>query len=165
MADDFVDLVLGHGSQLSIWQMAARTLIIFLLALVMIRISGRRSLGQRSSFDVCMAVLLGAVLSRAVVGASPFLPTVGAGFALVILHRAIAWLSIRSPAFDRFVSGSERVLVEDGMFDAAEMRKALVSQRDLKEAMRKRFGADAPGHPLRAVLERDGAITLSKMRS
>jgi uncharacterized membrane protein YcaP (DUF421 family) len=157
-----IDFVFGSGSDLDIVQMAARAIVIFILALAMIRLSGRRSFGQHSPFDACMTVLLGAVLSRAVVGASPFFATVAAGLAVVVMHRAIAWISLRWPAFDRLISGSERVLIKDGVRDAESMRKALISERDLAEAMRKKFGADTKGQPAHAVLERDGTVTLAK---
>ena len=55
----------------------------------MIRIAGRRSFGQKTPFDACTTVLLRAILSRAVVGASPFWSAVGATMALVVMHRAV----------------------------------------------------------------------------
>jgi len=63
-------------------QMAARAVVVFFVALVLIRISGRRSFGQHSLFDACATVLIGATLARAVVGASPFLATVCAALRL-----------------------------------------------------------------------------------
>ncbi|MDP9044493.1 MAG: DUF421 domain-containing protein [Pseudomonadota bacterium] len=175
-----IDSLFGSGEALTPIQMVLRALTVFVLALMMIRVAGRRGFGQHNSFDACMSVLLGAVLSRAVVGASPFGATMCAGLAIVALHRGVAWLSIRWPAFDRLVSGSERVLVEDGRVDPREMRRALMGVRDLDEAMRKHFGAKAgagldgartgpdpdgalvSAELLRAVLERDGTVTLAR---
>jgi uncharacterized membrane protein YcaP (DUF421 family) len=67
----------GEGTDLGPLQMALRALAVFVLALAMIRTAGRRSIGQHRPFDACTTVLLGAVLSRAVVGASPFRATSG----------------------------------------------------------------------------------------
>lgn len=140
--------------------MAARAVIVFLAALLLIRVSGRRSFGQHSAFDICITVLLGAVLSRAVVGASPFLATLGSAAVLVAMHRLIAWCGVRSSPFERLVSGTERVLVDGGAKDEAAMRAALISERDLRQAMRKRFGDEDIGRLERAVLERDGEVSL-----
>lgn len=84
---DFIDVLFGNGDQLSALQMALRAAVASVLTLAMIRVAGRRSLGQQRPFDACISVLLGLVLSRAVVGASPFWPTMAAGAALVLLHR------------------------------------------------------------------------------
>jgi uncharacterized membrane protein YcaP (DUF421 family) len=157
---DLMRTVFGTGTELEPLQMAARAVVVFIFVLALIRLSGRRSFGQRSPFDACTTVLLGAVLSRAVVGASPFVATLAAGVAIVLMHRAIAWFSIRWSSFERLVSGSERVLVDHGVKNAGAMRKALISDRDLAEAARKRFGADSPDKIDRAVLERDGEVSL-----
>lgn len=135
------------------------------LALAMIRISGRRSFGQRRPFDACATVLLGAVLSRAVVGASPFWPTMAAGAVIVLLHRfvAMAMASLRWPRFEPLVSGDKRELVRDGRCDLDEMQKALITERDLDEAIRKK-GGDERRPVRRAVLERDGVVTVDLAR-
>src|SRR5262252_4067159 len=90
-----VDTLFGSGSELNTLQMGLRAVAVFVLALAMIRVAGRSSFGQHRPFDACTTVLLGAVLSRAVVGASPFWATMVAGAAIVALHRAVALASLR----------------------------------------------------------------------
>jgi hypothetical protein len=75
---DALIAVFGSGQDLDSLQMAARAAVAFIGALVCIRISGRRSFGQRSPFDYVVAILLGATLSRVIVGASPAIPTMAA---------------------------------------------------------------------------------------
>jgi uncharacterized membrane protein YcaP (DUF421 family) len=99
----------GEGHDLDALQMTLRAIVIFLVALALIRISGRRSFGNRSPFDYVIAILLDATLSRAIVGASPFLATIAASLAMVVLHRALAWACIRPPYLERWVVGVERV--------------------------------------------------------
>ena len=112
--NDILTQLFGSSSDLNVLQMVLRGVLVFALTLLMYRISGRRSLGQHSLFDVCVTVLLGAILSRAVVGASPLLPTIATGFALVLFHRAIAHVSARSESFSTLVNGRPRTLVQDG---------------------------------------------------
>jgi uncharacterized membrane protein YcaP (DUF421 family) len=149
----------GEGTDLGPLQMALRALAVFVLALAMIRTAGRRSIGQHRPFDACTTVLLGAVLSRAVVGASPFRATMAAGLTIVVLHRLVGMASVRWPWFESLVSGDKRVLVRDGRRDESEMRKALITPRDMDEAVRKRSGDEAVPVDA-AVLERDGEITV-----
>ena len=157
--DDWRLTLFGQGEQLDALQMTLRAVAVFVLTLLMIRVAGRRSLGQHRAFDACTTVLLGSVLSRAVVGASPFWATMAAGAAIVVLHRLIAMASVRWAWFEALVSGDKRELVRDGRCDATEMREALVTRRDLDEAVRKKTGDESM--PIaRAVLERDGRITV-----
>lgn len=163
--NDLLSMLFGEGAELTVWQMAARALAIFLIALALIRISGRRSFGQRSPFDACTTVLLGAILSRAVVGASPFFSVVAAATTLVVMHRLIALANLRWPAFERIVNGTERELVHHGRRDPQAMRAALISEKDLEEAVRKKLGNAQLGEIERAVLERDGEITVVKIQN
>ncbi len=156
---DFVETFFGSNGDLNAIQMSLRAAAVFVLTLSMIRVSGRRSFGQHRPFDACTTVLLGAVLSRAVVGASPFWATMGAGATIVLLHRLIAMASLRWPRFETLISGDKRELVAAKARNAQEMRRGLVTERDLDEAVRKKTGDEVS--PIdRAVLERDGTITV-----
>jgi len=157
---DALLVLFGEGSDLTIWQMADRAAIVFFITLALIRASGRRSFGQHSPFDSCTTVLLGAILSRAVVGASPFFATLAAAAALVLLHRAVALASVRWPWFEQLVNGHERELVRQGVADADAMRRALITHHDLQQAVRQKTGHDDIGRIERAVLERDGQLTV-----
>lgn len=150
----------GEGKDLSILQMGARAAATFLAALVLIRISGRRSFGQRSPFDYVVAILLGATLSRAIVGASPALPTFVASLVIVMMHRALAWACVRFQTFELLVGGVERQLYRDGSFDRHQMLAALVSRTDVLEALRQKLGAETLDEVHRAILERNGEISI-----
>jgi uncharacterized membrane protein YcaP (DUF421 family) len=152
----------GSGTDLNAVQMSVRAVVVFALVLFMFRISGRRSLSQHSPFDACITVLLGAILSRCVVGASPFLPTIASGAALVLLHRAVAMLSVRFRRFDVLVNGSPRTLLLNGKPDPVAMRKGLVSEADLMQAVREHGSLEALDQIRRIELERDGTITVNR---
>jgi uncharacterized membrane protein YcaP (DUF421 family) len=153
-------LVFGSGRNLNWEQMGARAFVIFFIALILIRISGRRSFGQRSPFDYSIALLLGAVLSRVVVAASAFGPTVFACLVLVLLHRLIAWLGTRYPWIERLVEGHERELYRDARMNRRQLRKALITERDLLEAVRQQTGGEGLEGVKALILERSGEISV-----
>lgn len=157
---NWMTTIFGDDASLNAAQMAARAAAIFCICLLLIRISGRRSFGQHSPFDAATTVLLGAVLSRGVVGASPFWATVAAAMVLVIMHRAVGWLSVRSDRFDIWINGKERSLVIDGQKLDREVAKALITDRDLAEAIRKKIGEFDLARVRNATLERDGQISI-----
>src|ERR1700749_2780321 len=99
--------IFGEGEHLNALQMSSRGIVMFLIMLILIRISGRRSFGVRTPLDNIIAVSLGAIMSRAVVGASPFGSVVVCCFVVVLLHRITGMLIARSKAFARVVEGEK----------------------------------------------------------
>lgn len=157
---DTLAAVFGTGTDLDSLQMAARAVAVFVGALVCIRISGRRSFGQRSPFDYVVAILLGATLSRVIVGASPTIPTLVASLVIVLLHRVLAWSCLHSPALEQLVGGVERELYRDGRFDEKQMAAALITRTDVVETARQQLGTDDLSAVRVATLERNGEISL-----
>lgn len=78
----------------------------------------------------------------------------------MFLHRAVALLSIRWRWFEDLVTGREIDLVHHGQIDRVAMRHALVTGRNLQEAVRQTLGDKAIADVQRAVLERDGKLTI-----
>jgi uncharacterized membrane protein YcaP (DUF421 family) len=157
---DAVFTIFGEGKDLNALQAAMRAIVVFVCALLLIRISGRRSFGQRSPFDYVVAILLGAIMSRVVVGASPVIPTLAASLVIVLAHRALAWACVRSRPLERLVVGAERKLYSGGHFDDEQMSAALVSQTDIFQTVREKLGAADLSGVHAAILECNGEISL-----
>ncbi|GAB4040927.1 DUF421 domain-containing protein [Spirosoma gilvum] len=159
MTELFGDL-LHKDDQLTDGQMICRAVVAFLLTVALVRLAGRRSFGMRSPFDTVISLLLGATLSRGIVGASSFTGVLGACLALVILHRLLAYLCIHSPVLSRLVSGRNKVLYENGHFNHSNMEAMLVSEQDLQEAVRL-IGQKSTIDEVKAILiERNGQISV-----
>jgi hypothetical protein len=60
-------VLFGEGHDLDALQMGMRSIVVFVIAVVLIRVSGRRSFGQRSTFDSVVVILLGATLVSSLV--------------------------------------------------------------------------------------------------
>ena len=151
--------IFGKGKDLSVWQMSCRSIGVFLIALVLIRISGRRSFGLHTPLDNIIAVTLGATLSRTIVGASPFIPVIGACFVIVLFHRLLGWIISRSGRFARIIEGDKILLFENGEFIGANIRKALVCREDIMQGVRKSALTDDMAKIDRIYMERNGDIS------
>ncbi|TDN57746.1 YetF domain-containing protein [Paraburkholderia sp. BL10I2N1] len=157
---DMLVTLFGEGKELNSMQMAARATVVFFGALILIRISGRRSFGHRSPFDYVVAILLGATLSRVIVGASPAIPTFVASLVIVLIHRALAWACVRSRPLESLVAGVEREVYRDGHFDDDQMYAALITRADVFETARQVLSSLDLENVQAAILERNGEVSL-----
>ncbi|QEC74739.1 DUF421 domain-containing protein [Mucilaginibacter ginsenosidivorax] len=155
-------LFFGEGKDLNALQMSDRGVVMFLIALLLIRISGRRSFGVRTPLDNIITISLGAVMSRAIVGASDFVPVVVCCFVIVLLHRLFGWLIAHSKAFGRFIEGDKMVLFEKGHFNHEHMEDALVCEEDIMQGVRKSAMTEEMDQIDKVYMERNGEISSIK---
>jgi uncharacterized membrane protein YcaP (DUF421 family) len=154
--------IFGQGKDLSALQMTCRGIVVFVIAFMLIRISGRRSFGVRTPLDNIIIITLGATLSRAIVGASAFVPVVITCFAIVLMHRGFGWLISRSNRFARFVEGDKILLYSDGKFNEAHLRRALLCKEDIMQGVRKSALTDDMTKIDRCYIERSGEVSAVK---
>ncbi|MCQ9634279.1 DUF421 domain-containing protein [Chryseobacterium sp. WG14] len=150
----------GNGTSLNTLQMACRGVTVFVLALILIRISGRRSFGIGSPLDNIIVMLLGAILSRAVVGASPFIPVTITCTAIVLLHRFFSWYKGKSSRFIHLVEGDKIMVFQDGKFIQANMERAQLHKEDIMQELRKRAMTDDLNQVKVIYIERNGEISI-----
>ena len=152
----------GHPTDLNLFQMSLRCLVIFAIGLVIVRVGDRRSLSEKTAFDAIFIVLLGSMLSRAINGPAPFLLTIAASFVLMFIHRACAWGAQRSHAFGKLIKGRDIVILRDGKVDWGELRRNLVSKHDFEEDLRLEAKTEDVNDIRIARLERSGDISFIK---
>ena len=157
--------LLGLGmepKQLTFLQISIRGVLVFAVTLVMVRISSKRSLAEKTAFDATLLVIIASVLARAINGSAPFLPTLGTGFVLVLLHRFLALMAYYSHGFGILIKGKAAVLVENGGLQRRNMSINHISEHDLEEDMRLDAGTEDLSKIKVARLERSGDISFIK---
>lgn len=83
---DFLSRAFGldvEVQDLDVMQMVLRACMAFFFTLLVIKGGKRRFMSKAAAFDVVMAIILGSVISRAVNGSAPVLPTLAASVALM----------------------------------------------------------------------------------
>src|ERR1700760_784210 len=114
---NIIHTLFGEGKDLDSLQMVCRAIVRFFGTLVLIRIAGIRTFGKKTAFDNVVAIMLGSIFSRVVVGASPFIPTTLACLAFVLVHRFLAWLSLHSDWVGGWIKGEPLTLYANGQFN------------------------------------------------
>src|SRR5687767_7518371 len=154
----------GEGENLNALQMCDRAFVMFFVTLILIRITGMRAFGAKSAFDAIIVIMLGALLSRAVVGVSPFFPTIAAGLVLSLVHRILGMISVNNPFLSHLIKGKEVTLYKDGVINQKHLSKCSVSKGDLMEAVRLHANVASLDEVEEAYMERSGQISVVKKK-
>lgn len=157
--------VFGSGTDLTVLQMSLRAFMVFIIGLGLIKLSGKRSLGMHMPLDTIITILLGAILARAVSGASPFIPTIAACIVMVLLHRFFSWLSLYSESIGFLVKGKHQILFDKGHLYKENMKNSLLSEKDLEEGIRLNSNLENIQDAQTVYLERNGKISIVKKKS
>ena len=142
------------------WQFVLRAAIVYLLLLVLIRLSGKRTVGEFTAFDLIVVILLGESMQSALIpdDHSVLGPAIVAA-TLLLLNWLVGFASSRSKRVDVLVEGEPVILVRNGRIDQKTLRSQNVPRSDLMEAIR-RAQLDGVAAVARATLETDGEITI-----
>ena len=154
--------MIGGGEDLTISQMCARAVLVFFFTLFLIRIAGKRSFGMRMPLDNVLTILLGAILSRAIMGASPFLPTLCAALTLTVIYRFVAGLGYYSKWIDRLVKGKSQILYQNQKMIKKNMKSSMITEHDLIEGLRINSNIDSLDEIEKIYEERNGEISVIK---
>jgi uncharacterized membrane protein YcaP (DUF421 family) len=142
------------------WDIAMRTVVIYLAILVGLRLSGKREIGQMTVFDLVVLLLIANAVQNAMVGPDTSLAGgLLAAAVLLVLNAVVARLRLRWPRLRRLVEGSPTLLVLRGQAIAEHLRREGLDQETLEAALREHGVADMSDVEM-AVLEIDGSISV-----
>ncbi len=139
---------------------AIRTSVVYLALLIGIRLTGTRQLGQMSTFDLVLLLIIANAVQNAMVGPDTSLAggLVAAGV-LLVWHAVIQRVRLRSRQVNRLLAGEGIMLIHRGQVLVAHCRRAGITEDDLLQALREHGVASV--HDVRlAVLEPDGSISV-----
>jgi uncharacterized membrane protein YcaP (DUF421 family) len=148
--------------ELTFLQISLRGIIVFVATLVMVRLSSKRSLAEKTAFDAVLIVIIASMLARAINGSAAFWPTLGTGFVLVVLHRLLGAAAYYSHGFGILIKGKAVVLVKNGKLQRKNMSLNHICEHDLEEDMRLDAATEDLSKIKVARIERSGDISFIK---
>ena len=144
------------------WVFVLRATAIYVLVMVLVRMSGKRAVGQFTPFDLVLLILIGNAVQNGINGCDNSLTgAVIMATTLIALNYAVAFTTSRSRRAERLVEGVPVVLARDGRLFDAVLRHELVSRDDFREALRMN-GIDEIDAVELALLETNGSISVVK---
>ena len=147
---------------LPVWEKVLRAATVYVFLLLAMRLSGKRQLGQMSSFDIVVLLMLSNIVQNAMIGNDNSVVggLIGAT-TILVLNYGMARLTVSGKRASRFLEGGPTVLVHNGHVIAANLKRELLSHEELVAALR-RQGILSIDEVHIAVLEETGAITATR---
>jgi uncharacterized membrane protein YcaP (DUF421 family) len=138
-----------------------RGIAIYLFLMLVFRLTGKRSLGQVTTFDFVLLLIISETTQQALIGdnfsvTNAFLSIL----TLVVLDIGMSLLKQGVPTIDNWLEGVPLVVVEEGKPLKDRMKKVQVDESDILSAARELQGLERMEQIKYAVLERNGAITI-----
>lgn len=137
-----------------------RTLLLYLLVLVVMRVMGKRQIGELQPFELVITIIIADLVTVPMQDKGlSLLNGVIPVFTLLIAQITISFLSLKSQRFRRFICGKSNFLIKEGQIDYAELKKNLYSLEDLTEQLRGKgyFNLEDVEY---AILETDGSLSV-----
>lgn len=141
-------------------EIVVRVLLVYGGLYVLVRISGKREIGQLGPMDFLAMLLLSETVSPALtVQDTSVLAAWTAAATLLGATFAVEWLTHRSRWAERWIEGRPLVLIEDGVVRPVLQRRLRISDQELASALREQ-GVDTPTDVKVATIEPNGRITV-----
>lgn len=143
------------------WEFIARGALVYLALLLMVRLSGRRTISQLTPFDLLVVMLLSEAVSNGMSGGDN---SVAGGLiiaaTLIVLNASIGMLSAYSRRMESLFDGDAVLIGRDGIFFDKVCKRNRVGESDIEQALRQ---AGCARHEMQcAFLEAGGSITVMK---
>jgi uncharacterized membrane protein YcaP (DUF421 family) len=142
------------------WELILRSGVVYIFLLVLLRITGKRQVGQLAPFDlVLLLVLSNAVQNSMNGGDNSLVGGLISAATLVGLNQVVGHLTYRSKKLEAIIEGRPQVLVHNGMLFEDVMEKAKLTHHELNSALRQ-AGCECVEEVHSAILENNGAISV-----
>jgi uncharacterized membrane protein YcaP (DUF421 family) len=144
------------------WEFIVRGMIVYVFLLVLIRISGKRQVGQLAPFDLVLLLVLSNAVQNAMNGGdNSVLGGLISAMTLVGLNYTIGYATYRSKKLEAFIEGRPLLLVHDGKLFEDVMASAQLTHHELNSALRQ-AGCLSIANVRTAILENNGSINVVK---
>jgi uncharacterized membrane protein YcaP (DUF421 family) len=143
-----------------VWEFILRSAVVYVFLLVLLRLTGKRQVGQLAPFDlVLLLVLSNSVQNSMNGGDNSLVGGLVSAVTLVAVNAAVGYMTYRSKRLEAFIEGRPEILIHNGKLIEAVMASAKLTQHELHAALRQ-SGCSCVEEVHTAVLENNGAISV-----
>ena len=142
------------------WEFIVRAVVVYLFLVVLLRLTGKRQVGQLAPFDLVLLLVLSNAVQNSMNGGDNSI-TGGMILAcsLVGINSCASWLTHRSKSLEALIEGSPVILIHDGKINRLAMNKMKMTMHELEASLRA-AGCAGPTEVRFAVLENTGKVSV-----
>ncbi|MFO0967636.1 MAG: DUF421 domain-containing protein [Gemmataceae bacterium] len=145
------------------WQFPIRAVVVYAFLIILLRITGKRQIGQLAPFDLVLLLILSNAVQNSMNGGDNSI-TGGLILAttLVVLNGLVAVATYRSKWLERLIEGRPVLLIHNGHIDRKAMAGVRMTMHELLSSLRA-AGCAGPEEVHVAILENNGTVTTIRM--
>lgn len=150
-----------EGAELDfLLEIVGRSVIMFILILVILRLSGKKGVRQLTLFEVAIILSLGSAAGDPMFQEElPIIYALVVLFSVILIYKLITWLSTKSTFINKILEGEAMVVVRHGMFDLKHEHDGDFSKMEFFSELRNQ-SVEHLGQVRMAVLEIDGSMSI-----
>jgi uncharacterized membrane protein YcaP (DUF421 family) len=138
---------------------AVRGVLVYIVMLIVIRLLGKRTVGNFSAFDLLVALMLGEVVDEIIYGDVSLAQGFTAIGVIALCKYFTAWLTCRSHVLNRILEGTPTEVVRHGEFVREGLRAEVMNELEVLAALRLNDVADMR-EVKSAFMEVDGQLSV-----
>ena len=147
------------------WELILRGVVVYVFLIVLLRLTGKRQVGQLAPFDlVLLLVLSNSVQNSMNGGDNSLVGGLVSATTLVAINWLVGIVTHKSKTMESLIEGRPMVLIHNGQLFEDVMNRAQLTHHELNSALRQ-AGCDCVSDVHCAILENNGAITVTSRRA
>ena len=147
------------------WELIVRSVIVYAVLILLLRITGKRQVGQLAPFDLVLLLVLSNAVQNAMNGGdNSVIGGIISAVTLISLNFVVGYVTYRNKRLEVMLEGQPEVLIHNGKLFEKVMARAQLTHHELNAALRQE-GCVSVADVHCAILENNGTITVHQRPS
>jgi len=142
------------------WEYVIRGAVVYVFLILILRLTGKRQIGQMSPFDLVLLLVLSNAVQNSMNGGDN---SITAGMILALTLVTLNWftgfLTYQSKIAERLIEGSPQLLLHNGKIHEKALADAQLTREELMSSLRAEGYTDVSSIRA-AILENDGSVSV-----
>ena len=142
------------------WELIVRGLVVYVFLIALLRLTGKRQIGQLSPFDLVLLLILSeAVQSSMVAGDDSLIGGLIVATTLVAINYIVGLITFKNKNLEAIIEGRPQVIIHQGKLFEDVMNEAKLTRHELDSTLRQSGYFEIKDVKL-AILENNGTVTV-----